>query len=589
MSTEQTYVLVADKAHAALVQGSDDRVFYIDLLAPPAELAELAAHLDSSQIRFLHNRLSLDEESEAAHPPLYLRVDGDWLALRQLLLQRWSLDLADHPVALLTESKYTISYTSPAADVIRKLHRRALRWPALAEVRSKEIHRDWRSEEADADPALSFWFDFFNWPLAISQGSEELLLSALPDLAQAIKQNPQRWDDLHWQSNNLFAQLVTSSLPRPDVLGSDWNPTGDWDYPRLAGGSDLPGEDPGLDRWREHDIRLSADAWKIKLPTPLSKLLKIPMLDIAYGDTPEIPEPSVYDEVADIVAEHGYLPQQCWARAFLIDRKHRVVFYAAAGVVMSDSSVSHHAWPLLAVVISPARVVQAHELDDVAALATYPWNIDPRHADVSYELWPLVGRKSGEMHVKQGLLNVPFRLSGGGKKPKKHSSEPAAPIEIIDLNIDHWRRRRFKLEANTGSRALDLALLNMSHQRTWMLEQEDDYKMTARERKQLERDAALAQSLREDLPAVSWTLNESSEPPQFVLHAAWPAKEGRAAGEIHYTLPVKIVTGESRAGALTWAQRWSVNNSGDTLTKQVSEAFDIKDTKNLIKRRLESF
>jgi hypothetical protein len=586
MSTEEDYYLLVDAERSLVYTGDTGDVYRLEVYAPAAELAHLAAILEAKHLRLelATPRLGRHDPLDPAvllNYPLRLSVERPaWPALRELIARLWNIDLADYPVAFYRASKYSIDIVSPAQALLVKLWRRAKKNPALAAARGQKIGSAFRYTENNKKEFLCHIlnFDYYGWPATTADGVEELMTAARPDFLKVQREQPELWAE-HDRSNWLYTQgekaFRRDTEKTPYVAG--WMPGqrvfAPFDYRQHPGLGTyrIPDNDPGLAAWPEQEILWQPEDWQIPVEGDLAALLKIQQAlrerrltaerrwskDPTRWDNYPTPVLSLAELRAetDLLTKLGRQEASALATAYLVDQEHQLVMAAALGLDsdrLGDGENLPRDWDFylavsgaqpLPVANGPAELLTLLNQRDWGfankglPLVVMPLAKTALCPDEEGEEYP------GEVYVKYTMPAWKIRATVGVQ-----SKQPV----LLKLTATTWQARVFELEPDLAQRTLKIALTNAQGQTRSRLEAATPTRQIKTRQAKNFLDAL---STREDVACQVW-----AEETGLSLRIQIPTRTGLAIFEAQNEVTVSAE--ESRIAAFEKAQERFVNKFG---------------------------
>jgi hypothetical protein len=589
--------------------------------------------------------------------PYLLVQPAAWPVARRVVFDAWGIDIANHPLVISTESKYTIDVESASLDVLTEVRARALALYLLAE-RVGEVRKPWR-RSAREKGHLSI--DYYNWPGGVDEALHRLLLDMGTTVAAEIAAHPSRWKTPVRRSPWLYGQHEADRRqPVPDARDlRAWRPEPDgleeirrtrverWSG---RGQSLYPADDAGLAAFAEHDLRLDFGSWPVSMGGPLGTLLDLAQKRVArggkhtsspggWGMAPAFGPATLAEEeeATKAIVKVGWFDRSI-ARAYLVSREHNFAMLAVFGYTTeftanqdlldgrvigftvavspalplpdysSDTSSGTNAYladdslgDASAVASSGHAASGAASPEDealIAALDALPWTLDRGAAGSDVQTRSLASIvASPRMYLKRGVVQFDLDLSiAPSDQPVLRANEKligrdeqVAVPALLDLDSLEATPHIFEFDVATGTRALDLALVNIESSLNFYITDIDgdlnledgvqgdevlgDEVVPAVERAamlaRLRSQAAVVNALRRDLRSATWKETASG----FAFAATLITPDGQTI-VLDRAVNLDLGPEESPIAARTQMQRLFINGGFGDLTEILNPDHD---------------
>lgn len=603
VGTTDRHYLHAGDGRVAVFTGADGRTASgLELYASTDEIARFAtlfagetARVDFDRPRGVPSEadgVDLNASLADIAPHLAVRPQA-WPAARRLLAAAWGIDIANHPVALHTESKYTVDVNSASAALLTVVRAALLTQDILA-ARIGKIRKP--SKHWDGHVAV----DYRNWPEGVAEATDAVLLTQGDAVAAEVEAHPRRWVKAERRSGWLYRQYENDwAQPQPDDDDlRAWRPAPDGPedirpQSSYIHGSDVlyPADDRGLAAFADRELTLTFGAWPITLTGPLATHLAIARQRVARSPTPrtEWSKPVIAtatiaeeDELAAVATKLPFsLTGGLIARAYLLDRDHDLAMLVGFGYARETVARAPLAGESLgfAFAVSPAQTLPtgALALDDAGLIATLdalPWTLARAAGGSDLETRTLASLLVDPVvFAKRGVVRFAVKLEVGdpgvpmprATVSRYDTEAPVATPALVELAEFEAEPHVFKFDPETGTQALQLALTNVACGLRFYadnLTSEDaigvDALPTAYREElvaRLQAQAAIVSSLGATKPTATWTQTEAG----FAFDAQLTLPDGR---ELSLAREVAVSVGPERSPvkAREHAQRSFVND-----------------------------
>ena len=577
MSTDQDYHLLRDKERSVVYCGNDFAVNSIKVEGPPDELSRIMAMINSDYVSIealqRHDELNDLATLLLEDRPLVLHVAPPaWPALREIIATLWSMDIADHPVAFCRSSKYSIEIDSPAQELLVQLWKECGADPVLRKARGEKLG-EWHDGTGDEDRIIAhvLSFDYYGWPSDVYDAVAQLVDTSKPRFIEAIEAHPELFADV--RSDWLFAQHDSRYLTVLDTYAIDWAPgvhqARFW-LNELT--PIIPDGDPGFAAWPEYKIEMTADTWSIPVNGSMEELLALQggllarrsaarsreedrTHSIMFSQGVPVPTLAAAAHEAHLIEqiERTHVANPL-AKAYLIERKHKIAMAAAVGLsTMRVGTAVPDAWDF-SIIVSGAQPLPRSTSDEelLAKLNELTWSFAENAPGVVVgRLDKLALSKDYDIYLKSTLPNLTITTV--------HGESSGVPV-LIEMRATRWSRDRFKFDPKRGQEILSLALDNATSRLGWKISE-----ATSDERDRRERAIAFLNGINNTKRLVDFSLIDN----EFTLVANIPTSVGVV--EMRVMGDATAPKGASQVAALRHAQTHFANQYQEALIAQLTE------------------